>query len=628
MAAGEYLLLPAAAALLFLSFFLRCDGEPMACDAPSPSPLCEAFLYVRPRGLDVSAVADQFAANASLIQAFPRGSEEDYLVSVPCACERPADANLTALFHDAVYEVKDKDTADYINATVFSGLAWRLPANVIFPGNITVHLPCGCWTAGRGGAGEEKKVVVVSYAVQADDTLTTIADFLDTDVDSIIAINAGLSKHPNSIPLSQLLFVPMGAHSSPELLPAAPHANYFKGKQKVAIIALGISISFLSIILIGFSVLFHRRRRSADTIDEKSKANSSKITSTRCTIAALESRLLTCKNGEATAAFRTERPVIFSLEEVDQATASFEGSRKIGEGGYGSVYFGILANEEVAIKKMKSSKSKEFLAELNVLCNVHHRNVVELIGYAAGEDYLYLVYEFVQNGSLNENLHDPLLKGHLPLSWTARTQIALDTACGIEYIHEHTKTTCVHRDIKTSNILLDSTLRAKVADFGLAKLVEEHREEEGYLATRLVGTPGYLPPESVRELQMTTKSDVFAFGVVLSELVTGQRALTPDRKDPSKMRSLATIMKGIFLSEDPESAIEEIIDPNLNHFYPAEEVHKMVHIAMWCLSDDPVSRPEMREITANLLQILMASIEWEASLGGNSQVFSGIFGGR
>lgn len=226
MAAGDYLLIPAAAALLLLTFFLRCDGEPMACDSPSLSPLCEAFLYVRPLGLNVSVVADRYAANASLIQAFPRGSEEDYLVAVPCACERPEAANLTALFHDAVYTVKEKDTADYITATVFSGLAWLVPVNITIKQNIAVLLPCGCWTEGRGGAGEKKKVVVVSYAVQADDTLTTISDLMDTDVDSITAINAEVSLNPNSLRLNQLLFVPMGAHSSP----AAAHANYFKGK--------------------------------------------------------------------------------------------------------------------------------------------------------------------------------------------------------------------------------------------------------------------------------------------------------------------------------------------------------------------------------------------------------------
>uniref|UniRef100_A0A0E0MXS6 Protein kinase domain-containing protein n=1 Tax=Oryza rufipogon TaxID=4529 RepID=A0A0E0MXS6_ORYRU len=325
--------------------------------------------------------------------------------------------------------------------------------------------------------------------------------------------------------------------------------------------------------------------------------------------------------------FQTERPVIFSLRAIEDATSNFDEKRKIGEGGYGSVYLGFIGTHEIAVKKMKASKSKEFFAELKVLCKIHHINVVELIGYAAGDDHLYLVYEYVQNGSLSEHLHDPLLKGHQPLSWTARTQIAMDSARGIEYIHDHTKTCYVHRDIKTSNILLDNGLRAKVADFGLVKLVQRSDEDE-CLATRLVGTPGYLPPESVLELHMTTKSDVYAFGVVLAELITGLRALVRDNKEANKTKSLISIMRKAFKPEDLESSLETIVDPYLKDNYPIEEVCKLANISMWCLSEDPLHRPEMREVMPILAQIHMASIEWEASLGGDGEVFSGVSNGR
>ncbi|KAI4382463.1 hypothetical protein MLD38_008426 [Melastoma candidum] len=325
--------------------------------------------------------------------------------------------------------------------------------------------------------------------------------------------------------------------------------------------------------------------------------------------------------------FESEKPMVYSLEQIESATDNFDESKKIGEGGYGSVYFGYLGKQEVAIKKMKSSKSKEFLAELKVLCKIHHINVVELIGYASGEDHLYLVYEFIPNGSLSEHLHDPFLKGHQPLSWTVRTEIALDAARGIEYIHDHTKAQYVHRDIKTSNILLDEGHRAKVSDFGLARLVGRTGEED-LIATRLVGTPGYLPPESVKELQVTPKTDVFAYGVVLAELITGQRALIRDSKEPTKLISLITIMNKIFRDDDPPSAIEVHIDTNLRGNYPTEEVYRMAEIVRWCLSEDPADRPEMREIVVTLSQIRTSSVEWEASLGENSQFFSGLHDGR
>ncbi|KAI3885376.1 hypothetical protein MKX03_035899 [Papaver bracteatum] len=298
-------------------------------------------------------------------------------------------------------------------------------------------------------------------------------------------------------------------------------------------------------------------------------------------------------------------------DEIEEATMSFDETRKIGEGGYGCVYHGVLGEQE-------------FFAELKVLCKTHHINVVELLGYASGDDHLYLVYEYVKNRSLDE---PPSRSSHQPLSWTARAQMAVDAARGTEYIHDHTKARHVHRDIKTSNILLDKGLRAKVADFGLVKLVE--RAGEGDIqATRLVGTPGYLPPESVFELQRTSKSDVFAFGVVLAELITGQRALIRNNQEPEKMKSLISVVHATFRDKDSKIALEAIIDGNLRSCFPMEEVYQMAEIAEWCLEEEATDRPEMQEIVVILSKIQMASVEWEATLGGNSTVFRGLFEGR
>ncbi|EEF51946.1 serine-threonine protein kinase, plant-type, putative [Ricinus communis] len=202
----------------------------------------------------------------------------------------------------------------------------------------------------------------------------------------------------------------------------------------------------------------------------------------------------------------------------------------------------------------------------------------------------------------------------------------------LNYIHDHTKAQYVHRDIKTSNILLDRGLRAKVSDFGLAKLVERSNEEDP-IATRLVGTPGYIAPETVRELQITCKTDVFAFGVVLAKLITGQRALIRDNREPNKMKALVTVLERdqiltIFRNQQTETALEANVDSNLRGSYPMEEVCEMAEISRRCLSEDPLKRPEMREIVQALSQILTATKEWEASLGGSSQELKGVFVGR
>ncbi|MCL7050125.1 hypothetical protein MKW94_022303, partial [Papaver nudicaule] len=236
-------------------------------------------------------------------------------------------------------------------------------------------------------------------------------------------------------------------------------------------------------------------------------------------------------------AFEPERPVVYSLDEIEEATMNFDETRKIGEGGYGCVYHGVLGEQEVAIKKMKSNKFKEFFAELKVLCKIHHINVVELLGYASGDDHLYLVYQYIKNGCFHEHLHDQLLKGNQPLTWTARAQIAVDAARGIEYIHDPTKARHVHRDVKTSNILLDEGLRAKVADFGLVKLVERTGKEISKQHAWLERLVTFL----LSKYQTTSKSDVFTFGVVLAELITDQRALIRKTQEPEKMKSLISV---------------------------------------------------------------------------------------
>lgn len=453
----------------------------------------------------------------------------------------------------------------------------------------------------------------MTYTVQENDTLTGIAELLSAELTGIENLNERFTRNPNLIDVGWVLFVPREKNGI-----QAPK----QGKQHNLAIILG-TLSAVTLFSVCSLLLFlHRRNRNHKNRKEDPEVVNKAQSPTRTSL-----RTHFREKYIEDATFESERPIVYSLKEIDEATSQFDESRKIGAGGYGIVYIGTLKEREVAIKKMKSSRSKEFYSELKVLCKIHHINVVELLGYATGDNHLYLVYEYIQNGSLNDHLHDPLLKGHSPLSWLARAQIALDAARGIEYIHDHTKARYIHRDIKTSNILLDKGLGAKVADFGLARLVERSNEEDA-VATRLVGTPGYIAPESVRELQMTSKTDVFSFGVVLAELITGQRALARDNGQPNKMKVLVAVMTAIFRDQDPETALEANIDENMKGSYPMDEVYKMAELSTHCMNEDPTNRPEMREIVQKLCKILMSSIEWEASLGGSSQVFTRLFDGR
>ncbi|PWA98027.1 Concanavalin A-like lectin/glucanase, subgroup [Artemisia annua] len=585
------------------------NENPFTCSKQSKP--CKSILYLN-NDLPETNISLLYSVGISQIQTVVLEGNQDYLVTVPCSCQNVS--NTVAYFYDTLYLVKDHDTFFDVSSEYYSGQAWPTgneSASFQPNMNVTMHLLCGC--------AETDSQVMVTYTVQEHDTLSDIANRLSAEVDEIQSVNKALIQKPGSIDSGWVLFIPMYKNGRPS-------QKLKKGKNHKWMIIFGVLLAIIALLLCVSIIMFVMRKRSQKQDMEKAKVVTQTMSYRRSV--PTHTRYLSKENMEGITGFDTERPLVYDLDEIAEATNNFDETRIIGEGGYGSVYFGILGEKEVAIKKMRSNKSKEFLAELKVLCKIHHINVVELLGFASGDDHLYLVYEFVSNGSLNEHLHDPLLKGHQPLSWTARAQIALDAAKGIEYIHDHTKERYVHRDIKTSNILLDNGLRAKVADFGLAKLVGRTNDDD-FIATRLVGTPGYLPPESVKELHVTTKTDVFAFGVVLAELITGKRALMRDNREPSKMKSLITVITKVFEEEeDPEGALVSVIDGSLKDSYPMDDLYKMAEISYWCLSEDPNNRPEIREVVESLARIVMSSVEWEASLGGSSQVFSGVFDGR
>ncbi|TYK15633.1 lysM domain receptor-like kinase 3 [Cucumis melo var. makuwa] len=586
---------------------------PMTC---SRIKKCDAsFYHVNKELQGEIEIAAAYSVNPSQLLPLRHKGVEDYLITAPCSCETADGVSGTAYFHDTSFRVGIGDTLSSVSNRNYSGQVWIFGDPLLDAGDVTgVKLLCGCI--------EDESKIVVTYTVQLHDTLSQIASSLWADADEIHSMNSKLIQDPELIVPGWVLFVPMYKNAY----------QTTKGSTKKHVWTIVIAVlSTLTLLSLGsLAIIFIRRKlkksqRNNELESSKHHSKSHSITGTssfQYPLSRAKSEAHKTSYRKEVSGFESEKTLIYSIEEIQEATANFDESRKIGEGGYGTVYHG-----EVAIKKMKSNKSKEFFAELKVLCRIHHINVVELLGYASGDDHLYLVYEYVSNGSLSEHLHDPLKRGYQPLSWPSRTQIALDTAKGIEYIHDHTKSRYVHRDIKTSNILLDENLEAKVADFGLVKLLSRTNDEE-LVATRLVGTPGYLPPESVKELQVTPKTDVFAFGVVLAELITGRKALVRENQEPKRTKSLITLIYSIFQGENSEAELEAVVDENLHGSYPIEDVYKMGEIAAWCLNENPVGRPEMREIVALLSQLMTSAVEWEASLGGNSQVFSGLFTGR
>ncbi|KAF8030853.1 hypothetical protein BT93_D0133 [Corymbia citriodora subsp. variegata] len=299
----------------------------------------------------------------------------------------------------------------------------------------------------------------------------------------------------------------------------------------------------------------------------------------------------------------TNATKIFNTEELEKATEHYDESRIVGRGGYGTVYKGILPNSTiVAIKKSKlvdESQIEQFINEVIVLSQINHRNVVKLLGCCLETEVPLLVYEFVNNGTLFDHIHNPNKSSKM--SWEIRLRIASETAEVLSYLHSSASITIIHRDVKSTNILLDANYTARVSDFGASRLVPLDQSE---LSTMVQGTLGYLDPEYLRTSQLTEKSDVYSFGVVLIKLLTGKKALSFDR--PEEERSLAMY----FLLALKENRLFQIVEELIAH-EDNEQVKRAADLAKRCLKLKGEERPTMKEVAIELDGIrTMANHPW------------------
>ncbi|CAL0333682.1 unnamed protein product [Lupinus luteus] len=284
---------------------------------------------------------------------------------------------------------------------------------------------------------------------------------------------------------------------------------------------------------------------------------------------------------------------IFTYKELRNACDNFSSANKIGEGGFGSVYKGLLKDGKVAAIKVLSAESRqgvrEFLTEINVISEIEHEYLVELYGCCVEGDQRILVYKYLENNSLAQTL----LGGYsdIQFSWRIRTTICIGVARGLAFLHEEVRPHIVHRDIKASNILLDKDLMPKISDFGLAKLIPSHLT---HVSTRVAGTIGYLAPEYAIRGQLTRKADIYSFGVLLVEIVSG-RCNTNARLPTGDEYILAKTWE---LYEQGE--LIRLVDISLNGFFDAEEACRILKIALLCTQDNPKLRPSMSSVVKML----------------------------
>ncbi|ESQ30304.1 hypothetical protein EUTSA_v10011979mg, partial [Eutrema salsugineum] len=281
--------------------------------------------------------------------------------------------------------------------------------------------------------------------------------------------------------------------------------------------------------------------------------------------------------------------------DLAQATGNFSSSNLIGQGGFGHVHRGVLTDgTEVAVKQLKAGSGqgeREFQAEIEVISRVHHRHLVSLLGYCTTRSQRLLVYEFVPNKTLEFHLHDIAEKGGPVMEWECRMKIALGSSKGLSYLHDDCNPKTIHRDVKAANILIDDSYEAKVADFGLARCCSD---TETHVSTRIMGTFGYLAPEYASSGHLTDKSDVFSFGVVLLELITGRRPV--DKSQPfADDDSIVDWAKPLMIQALNDGNFDGLVDPRLEDNFDTSEMARMVACAAASVRHSAKRRPKMSQ---------------------------------
>ena len=293
-----------------------------------------------------------------------------------------------------------------------------------------------------------------------------------------------------------------------------------------------------------------------------------------------------------------EKTKLFNSKELEKATDHFNVNRILGQGGQGTVYKGMLVDGRiVAVKKSKvidEAKLKEFINEVVILSQINHRNVVKLLGCCLETEIPLLVYEFILNGTLSHYLNGQ--NEEFPPTWDMRLQIANEVVGALFYLHSAASLPIYHRDIKSTNILLDDKYRAKIADFGTSRSITV---DQTHLTTVVQGTFGYLDPKYFQSSQFTDKSDVYSFGVVLVELLTGEKAISSTRTPENK--SLATY----FIHSMEENNLFDIIDAQAMKDAKKEEIIAVANLAKMCLNLTGKKRPTMKEVAMQLEAVQM-----------------------
>ncbi|XP_030545437.1 protein LYK5-like [Rhodamnia argentea] len=582
---------------------LNCDGDDR--DGPSPAFLytcnggrraCQAFLIFKsqPPYDSVPAISTLLSSdqagvarinNVTRLAVFPTGKE--VIVPVNCSCSAQyyraislfpvtSGANDTyfTVANDTYQGLSTCSSLKRANAHGESGLEG--------PGELRVPLRCACPTRNQTVNGVR---YLLTFSINWRDTITGIGERFNASAEDILTENGISEANPTIFPFTTILvpLVTEPSSSQTTLLyqeqPSLPPPTYVSSRRepnKELYLGVGVAAGGLLVTLFAAFACFLWHKKKKEAVPQfrgQASRKSASPVDLRVEIASLEEILK-----------------VFTFEEIKKATQNFSSRNRI----QGSVFRGAFGQETLAVKRV----SRDVSNEVNILKKINHFNLIKLRGFCEFNRCFYLVFEYMSYGSLRDWLSSGK-SSKKTRSWSHRINIALDVANGLHYLHSFTKPAYVHKDINSSNILLNGDLRAKIANFGLAR-VAGRETSSASLTTHHRGGRGYMPPEYIKPGLVTSKTDVYGFGMMLLELITGKGAvILQDGREVLLSAAIASAMEG----DDTETEIlQSFIDPRLERSGRGLAM-RMVRLSLTCLAHEPTRRPGMEEIAATLLKI-------------------------
>ncbi|XP_020234767.1 wall-associated receptor kinase-like 2 [Cajanus cajan] len=576
-----------------------CNGHQKSCTSflifrsNSPYDNAESIAYLL--GSEASNIAsiNNISSNEKI------ASNKSIIVPVFCSCS----GNIYQ--HKTHYTVKKNDIYWALVKETFQGLTtcqaimgqnYYAPVKIAIGADLTVPILCACPTENQTARGFTSLLV---YLVNSGDTIKSIGEAYGVDEQSILEANelSALRSKNSSVDLLALtpILVPLIGKSCKE----NPDRFYCKCYQEpdgssqgifcdesdgrdfpakvVAALGVGLGVSFLCLFLLGYKLYqCIQKRRESIRKEKLFRQNGGYL---------LQEKLSYYGNGEMAK--------LFTAEELRRATDNYNRSRFLGQGGYGKVYKGMLPDGTiVAVKKSKEIERNQietFVNEVVILSQINHRNIVKLFGCCLETESPLLVYEFIPYGTLSHHIHR---RDNEPsLAWEIRLRIACEVAGAVAYMHFSASIPIFHRDIKPTNILLDSNYSAKVSDFGTSRSVPV---DKTHLTTAVGGTFGYIDPEYFQSSQFSDKSDVYSFGVVLVELITGRKPVSFLNEDEGQN------LIAQFISLMKVDQVSEILDARILKEARKDDILAIANLAMRCLRLNGKKRPAMKEVSAEL----------------------------